>query len=54
MGSAAAKNGNTKKAIEHYNKAIDIDPNYFDAIINLANLYELSNAQEQINKYFKS
>ena len=53
MGSAAAKNGNTKKAIEQYKKAIEIDPNYFDAIINLANLYELSNAQEQINKYFK-
>ena len=53
MGSAAAKNGNTKKAIEQYKKAIEIDPNYFEAIINLANLYELSNTQEKINKYFK-
>ena len=36
LGVGSAKNGNDKKAIEYYKKALEIDPNYAAAQINIA------------------
>jgi len=45
--------GNTEKAVESYKKAIELDPNYFDAVYNLGALYfnegvEMNNAANEI------
>jgi tetratricopeptide (TPR) repeat protein len=58
-GTLYEKSGNKEKAMEAYNQAIAIDPNYFNAYFNLGalyfnnavELYEEANKMEEIKAY---
>ncbi len=40
LGMAHEKKGQVFLAIDHYEKAVQINPEFYDAIISLANLYQ--------------
>ena len=58
-GTLYEKSGNKEKALEAYNKAIEIDPEYFNAYFNMGalyfnnavELYEVANKQEDLKEY---
>ena len=58
-GTLYEKSGNKEKALEAYNKAIEIDPEYFNAYFNMGalyfnnavELYEVANKKEDLKEY---
>ena len=55
LGAAYSALGNTEAAIEHYNKAIEIKPDYAEAFNNLGNtLSFLERREEAISNYNKA
>lgn len=58
-GTLYEKSGNKEKALEAYNKAVEIDPNYFNAYFNIGalyynnavELYEEANKLEDLKAY---
>lgn len=47
------KQGKVDTAIEHFEKAIELDPNHFEAHFHLASTYFLSGDEEKAIKYYK-
>ena len=55
LGDVYARQGNMQKAIEEFQKAIEINPNYADAFHNLANTYQRTGMiQEAADSYKKA
>ena len=52
-GNRLFKNKNYTDAIEYYKKALDIDPNYYQAIYNIGLAFYLSNNYSESNSYLR-
>ncbi len=55
MGDVYCREGNPKKAVEEFRRAIELNPDYADAYHNLANTYEhMGKTDEAIENYSKA
>lgn len=53
LGVVHTKAGNTERAIKHYEKAIDLNPEHKNALFNLASLCESIDQKDKALKYFQ-
>src|SRR5690554_33731 len=55
LGSYELKNGKTKQAFEHFNRAVKLKPYYADALSNRGNLYsQMGNSSSALNDFNKA
>ncbi len=52
MGCEANKKGKYEKGIEYFNRAINFEPNYFNAYINRGTLDTLNFKKKEIEEWF--